>query len=152
MTIRFVTSADAEAIARLTEQLGYSATPEAVRARLHAAAQGQQDVFVAEEEGRVAGWLHIVGCERLQSAPFAEIAGLVIDEAYRAQGVGTALIEAAEAWARQQGFSTVRVRSNVVRDSAHGFYERRGFQRTKTQHVFDKVLAGVPVTHEEVAA
>ena len=32
----------------------------------------------------------------------------------------------------------VRVRSNVVRDRAHAFYEREGYRKVKVQQVFEK--------------
>ena len=33
------------------------------------------------------------------------------------------------------------VRSNVVRHESHPFYERVGYERTKTQHAYRKRLA-----------
>jgi len=47
---------------------------------------------------------------------------------------------AAEQWARVHGFALMRVRSNVVRERAHRFYEREGYARVKTQAVFRKAL------------
>lgn len=47
----------------------------------------------------------------------------------------------AEGWALSSGFSSIRVRSNVTRAESHPFYERLGFARTKTQHVYSKTLA-----------
>jgi PhnO protein len=54
--------------------------------------------------------------------------------------VGKLLLEAAVGWAAEQGYGKLRVRSNVVREEAHRFYEREGFQRIKTQAVFDRKL------------
>jgi GNAT superfamily N-acetyltransferase len=51
--------------------------------------------------------------------------------------VGKLLVQAAVRWAAERGYAKVRVRSNVVREDAHRFYEREGFQRAKTQAVFD---------------
>lgn len=56
-------------------------------------------------------------------------------------GVGRALVASAEAWALGNGFSSIGVRSNVARVESHPFYERLGFARTKTQHVYSKTLA-----------
>ena len=44
-------------------------------------------------------------------------------------------------WARAQGFASMRVRSNVIRERAHRFYEREGYARIKAQAVFRKPLA-----------
>ena len=43
-------------------------------------------------------------------------------------------------WAREMGCRAVSLRSNVVRDGAHAFYEKAGYRRIKTQHVFQKEL------------
>jgi GNAT superfamily N-acetyltransferase len=64
----------------------------------------------------------------------------VVDEAHRSGGVGRALLGAAEAWAREHGCEVVTVRSRVARERAHRFYEREGYVRVKTSHVFSKPL------------
>lgn len=48
----------------------------------------------------------------------------------------------AQDWARGQGMTRLRVRSNVIRGRAHRFYLRLGFERVKSQAVFDKSLGG----------
>lgn len=78
---------------------------------------------------------------QLEDGAFAELAGLVVDESVRGSGVGAALLAAAEDWARAQGFASMRVRSNVIRERAHRFYEREGYARIKAQAVFRKPLA-----------
>jgi GNAT superfamily N-acetyltransferase len=66
---------------------------------------------------------------------------MVVDENHRSQGIGAALVKAAIGWADEHGFRTVRVRSNVVRERTHAFYERLGFSRTKTQVVFVRPIS-----------
>ena len=39
-----------------------------------------------------------------------------------------------------RGLPEVSVRSNVVREESHPFYERLGYTRAKTQHVYRKAL------------
>lgn len=136
--IRTARLADAPAIAVLATQLGYPTSAEQAEARLRDVLnRSGSAVLVAEgEEGTVIGWLHVAGTYGVQNDPFAEIAAMVVDENCRSQGIGAALVEAALDWAGQHGFGTVRVRSNVVRERTHAFYERLGFRRTKTQVVF----------------
>ena len=132
---------DAAAIAVLSGQLGYPATSEQMTSRL-AAILRRDDMaaFVADVDGSVAGWLHMFGCERLESEPSAEIGGLVVADGHRGVGIGAQLIAAGERWARDRGYQLVRVRSNVIREDAHRFYERAGYAREKRQAVFAKFL------------
>jgi GNAT superfamily N-acetyltransferase len=54
--------------------------------------------------------------------------------------VGLKLLERAEQWAREKGCTMVGLRSNVIRDRAHAFYERNGYEHFKTQKSFRKQL------------
>jgi GNAT superfamily N-acetyltransferase len=139
MVIRSARDADAGPIAELSGQLGYPTTAAEMSERLAGLARaGGSVVLVADVGGRVVGWLHIVSAHRVEYAPYAEITGLVVDERHRGAGVGQALLEAAERWASEQGFDTVRVRSNIVRARAHEFYRRHGYEQQKQQAVFAK--------------
>lgn len=88
----------------------------------------------------LTGWIHVALVQSLESAPFAEIRGLVVDEAHRGRGIGQTLVAAAEDWARSRDVNRIRVRSNVKRERTHPFYERLGYATTKSQKVFDKRL------------
>lgn len=136
--IRTARLEDAPAIAVLATQLGYPTNTEQAEARLcDVLNRSDGAVLVAEgEDGTVIGWAHVAGVYGIQNDPFAEIFAMVVDENRRSGGIGAALVEAALNWAGQNGFGTVRVRSNVVRERTHAFYERLGFRRTKTQVVF----------------
>jgi ribosomal protein S18 acetylase RimI-like enzyme len=102
---------------------------------------GEHAVLVAEDGGLLVGWIHVVVSHSLLTERRAEIAGLVVDEPHRSRGIGQALMEKAEAWARQQGCGSVRLHSNVLRTRAHAFYERLGYRVTKLQKAFRKELA-----------
>jgi GNAT superfamily N-acetyltransferase len=141
-SIRPACPEDAAALADLSTQLGYPLQASAMRERL-AGVRDQQagEVLVAvDAQGRVRGWTHVVPRLHLEETAFAELAGLVVDQAARGAGVGAALLHAAEAWARQRGFARLRVRSNVVRERAHRFYLREGYAERKRQVVFEKSL------------
>ena len=139
MIIREANESDSAALAALSTQLGYPTEPGEAEERLSALGAADS-VLVAEEEGAVVGWIHVCGVRFFQSPPFAEVGGLVVDEAARGRGTGKLLLEAAVRWAAERGYRKLRVRSNVVREDAHRFYEREGFQRVKTQAVFDRRL------------
>jgi GNAT superfamily N-acetyltransferase len=140
--IREASASDADEIARLAEQLGYATTPEQAAQRLASVlSDDEHEVFVAEDaSGGILGWAHVFGARRLVSDRFAEIGGLVVDEAQRGEGVGKALLARAEAWAMQSGYGAVRIRSNVVREGARAFYEHLGYRRQKQQNAFFKAM------------
>jgi len=142
MLIRPAQLSDASAIADLSTQLGYPSRPEETEARLRDVLdRSDGSILIAEEGGAVIGWLQVVGTHYIDSDPFALITGLVVDESRRSRGIGAALVEAAVEWAAEHGYGTIRVRSNVVRERAHAFYERLGFSRVKNQVVFVRSTA-----------
>jgi GNAT superfamily N-acetyltransferase len=142
--IRAAMRADVRRLAILCGQLGYLSTPEQVRQRLEELQRNEdQAVFVAEEVGgQVVGWVQVFGRQLLVVDRHAELGGLVVDEGHRGRGVGGLLMEHAEGWARAQGCEALYVRSNVVREDAHRFYEGIGYELIKTSQVFLKELGG----------
>jgi GNAT superfamily N-acetyltransferase len=100
-----------------------------------------QLVAVAENQhNEIIGRLHLTIARPSLAEPAANIAGLVVDQRFRHHGVGRALMQHAEAWAAHRGSKSVSLRSNIVRDEAHAFYERLGYERVKTQHAYRKHL------------
>jgi GNAT superfamily N-acetyltransferase len=135
---------DVDRLAVLCEQLGYPSTPAQVHQRLGQVLQDEdQAVFVAEGvAGQVVGWVQVFGRQLLVVDRHAELGGLVVDEGHRGRGVGPQLMEQAEDWARARGCEALYVRSNVVREGAHRFYEGIGYAQIKTSRVFLKDLGG----------
>ena len=142
ITLRAATLEDAEALATLSDQLGYPATPAQVAHRLGLLRERPGNaVFVAETpDERVAGWVHVHGSYSLASDPNAQVAGLVVDEHLRGQGIGRALLARAERWAEAQGYDELRLHSNVVREGSHAFYARQGYESVKASYLFRKTL------------
>lgn len=98
-------------------------------------------VLVAADENDVAvGWIHGRVVHWLEADPFVDIGGMVVADTSRGQGVGERLLDEVECWARSHGYTHIRVRSNVVRERAHGFYLRLGYEKVKTSYVFEKTL------------
>jgi len=141
-TIRLAGAADYPRMAELAGELGYPSKAEDIARRLaEMAASGEHAVFVAElADGTIAGFIGEFVYRSVEADARIEISGLVVDERYRSQAVGRFLLERAEEWARQKGFSATGLRSNVIRERAHAFYERQGYEHTKTQKSFRKNL------------
>jgi len=132
---------DAPALALLASQLGYPSTTEDIDSRLALILPDPtQLIAVAEVSGQVVAWIHAALYLTLESGAAVELRGLVVDEKLRGQGLGRALTERAEEWARERGAHVIRLRSNVIRDGAHAFYQRLGYAIVKTQHAFRKNL------------
>ena len=139
--IRRARATDAVRLAELAGELGYPTTKNEIRQRLSRLQPATTHaVFVAEAYGELIGWLHVSRNYLLESPVRAEVNGLVVSAAARGQGAGKDLLRAAEEWARQHKCTAVNVRSNVIRDRAHAFYEREGYQHYKTQKAFRKAL------------
>jgi GNAT superfamily N-acetyltransferase len=134
---------DFRRMADLAGQLGYPCTEQQVRERAEEMANSrEQAVFVAERPGEgVAGWIGVFIFRAVELEKCAEISGLIVDEAARSQGVGKALLDAAEAWARSAGCEAISVHSNIKRQRAHGFYMRNGYAWVKTQEFLRKDLS-----------
>ncbi|HLI34956.1 MAG TPA: GNAT family N-acetyltransferase [Terriglobia bacterium] len=140
--IRSARLRDAALLAALSTQLGYPASQDEIERRLRPILRNRNHaILVAELNGKgVVGWAHALMEKALLSEPRAEVLGLIVDATERGKGIGTALMSQIEQWARAHGLSAVSLRSNVIRDQAHRFYEGLGYERVKTQHAFVKVL------------
>jgi GNAT superfamily N-acetyltransferase len=145
-SIRQATQGDAAALADLVTQLGYPARAEQVANRLVALQSPDQGLLVAEVGGAVVGLVHVRLMAALQLDDAAEIGALVVDSQWRGQGIGRALLHAAEEWAAQRGCSTLYVRTNIVRQRAHEFYFHNGFRQVKTSLTLVKELHRGPPT------
>ncbi|MCL7971784.1 MAG: GNAT family N-acetyltransferase [marine benthic group bacterium] len=140
--IRSAIPDDADAIARLSGELGYPTTaPDARRRLFDIKTSTNHAVMVAEDEsGTVVGWIHVFRSRRLGGEPFAELGGLVVTESLRGHGIGRRLVAEAEEWAEKREIATLRIRTRTTRNDARLFYEDLDFVLTKTQVVFERQL------------
>lgn len=143
ITVRLARESDAARLAELAGQLTYPSTTEQILERLSGMrASVDHDVFVAEDsaDGRVRGFCGVFVNRTVEADARVEISGLVVDEAARSGGVGKRLLDRAEEWAREKGCKSIGLRSNVIRERAHAFYECHGYRVIKTQKSFRKDL------------
>jgi GNAT superfamily N-acetyltransferase len=139
--IRRARPGDFSRIAVLSGELGYPTSSVEMKIRLcRILSKKDHIVLVAELGGEVIGWLHLSVCHFVETVSFAEINGLVVAESHRSAGAGAKLIEAGKEWVLRQKCKLMHVRSNVIRERAHAFYERQGFVHYKTSKIFRKPL------------
>lgn len=126
MLIRAFRKADLARTRELLHQLGYEVGARELAARLsrvlHA---GDHRVAVAEDNGWVAGLMHVFVRPALEKPCEAVVQALVVDESRRGRGIGEALMNEAEAWAAGRGLASVALYTR----HAGKFYERLGYAK-----------------------
>lgn len=136
-TIREATEADAPAIARLMSELGYPTSESDMRERLAIIqADANYHTFVADVAATVVG-VSGVGLAPYyeRNGTYARLLALAVSEAHRRNGLGRALVKAAEAWARARGARAMLVNTGHHRESAHRFYGAIGYASTGLRFV-----------------
>ena len=64
------------------------------------------------------------------NSPSGQIIALVVREKMRGEGVGQALVSAAETDFAERNIKRITVNTHVRRKEAHGFYEHLGYSKT----------------------
>jgi RimJ/RimL family protein N-acetyltransferase len=83
-------------------------------------------VFVAEDEGAIVGRLSVARDQHPASAHVADL-GLMVAASHRRRGIGTRLLDAAVAWARESGVKKLELHVFPWNEAAIRLYERYGF-------------------------
>ena len=122
------------------EDLGYECDAELVKTRLENLDYNNECVFVADVNGKVVGYVHIIKFNTLYYKSMANIQGMVVSKEYQRKGYGKELMNAAENWARKRNIEIVRLNSGFVRPEAHEFYRAIGYNNEKEQIRFMKQL------------
>lgn len=136
--IREISEKDAESVATLSTQLGYESNIKETSARIKRINKSNENcAFVALIDDKVLGWIHGFYTLRIESDPFVEIGGLIVDENYRNLKIGKQLIEQVNLWAKKHQVKKLKVRCNIKRAESHRFYEQIGFKENKQQIAFE---------------
>lgn len=128
--IRQAQARDAAGIAHLISVLGYALGEQDVPARLEAYANDASRVFVAvHDSGAIVGFLSFHASPLFhEPGALGRIMAMAIDPEHQRQGIGTALVQAAEDFARACGCLRMEVTSGDRREKdAHVFYAGLGY-------------------------
>jgi GNAT superfamily N-acetyltransferase/uncharacterized membrane protein YphA (DoxX/SURF4 family) len=141
IALRLARPADAAALARISDQLGFPLDEEGARMRLKEALGGPDHaLLVAESGGRVVGLMELKRLRLFTSRRQVEVVALVVDHDERGRGIGTRLLQEAEQWAKDLRCSKIRVRSQTIHERAHSLYRRSGYEEISTHLLFEKQL------------
>ncbi len=125
------TDPDVADINRLLTQLSEKYPPRTAQTMRETVAASK--VFVARSnEEKIIGMLVLAPLYKLSTTPIGMIHDVVVDQAYRGQGIGRALMEAAVAEARGMGLIHLEFTSSPARTEANRLYQKMGFRPRET--------------------
>jgi aminoglycoside 6'-N-acetyltransferase I len=106
----------------------------------------RQAAFLARSEAGVAiGFMNLSlrydYVPDASQSPVAFIEGIYVDEAYRQQGIGRALIQYAEQWAKSQGCVELASDALIENTDSHAFHASTGFREVERVVFFIKPIA-----------
>jgi GNAT superfamily N-acetyltransferase len=127
--IRAARADDAPALVPVFAAWGHPQPAPVIAERLAAwEATPAARVLVAEVAGTAAGVAAVAVTPHFaRPGRFARLIGLAVGEPYRRRGIATALLDAAEAYARAQGCDRLELTSTRTRAEAPPFYAARGY-------------------------
>ena len=140
ITVRKCVLSDAEMLCRLnTEVMKYQYPfDDTVKLLEKLIGNVEHGIFVAEHNGQIAGYIHLHDYQTLYFVPMKNILCLAVFPEYRRKGVGSALLAAAEQWAKETGAAGIRLDSGEERLPAHACYEKAGYVARKMHKNFVK--------------
>ena len=100
------------------------------------------DVLVAEKDGQIIGLASVFSVTvnprpyRVQQT-YCELDTIFVQEEYRNQGVGKALLDAAWNWAKARNHASLQLMTLGENKDARRFYERAGMREHKIVYIFE---------------
>lgn len=103
-------------------------------------ARPSDQLFVAVVEGAVVGYIHACDYDLIYAPQMKNIMGIAVSSNYKRHGIGRALLEQVERWARDSGAAGVRLSSGSTRTGSHAFYHTCGYTGDKQQLTLKKMF------------
>jgi GNAT superfamily N-acetyltransferase len=99
-------------------------------------AKAEEAMLIAELDGKPAGVAYLVTLvDYFNERPHAHLSVLAVEKSAEGKGVGSALLEACEQWARGRGSDRLTLSALVTNARARALYERRGFNGEYVRYV-----------------
>jgi ribosomal protein S18 acetylase RimI-like enzyme len=113
-------------------ELGYKTTSAEMRQRLKSTSSDSHlRTFVAEIDDEVCGMIGtLTHASHEHNDPSGKIIALVVSNGQRRNGVGRALVAAAEKDFAKRSVTRVTLTTRFERETAHQFYEALGYAKT----------------------
>jgi len=140
--IREAISSDATAIWQLNcDEMGYQyPLADTVQNITKLLSSNSDRIFVAVSRGAVIGYIHANDYNLIYAPHMKNIMGIAVSNDHKRKGIGRALLQQVEHWARDTGAVGIRLVSGASRTEAHTFYRRCGFDGSKEQINLKKML------------
>jgi aminoglycoside 6'-N-acetyltransferase I len=144
VAIREAQASDAETWARLRAQLWPTCTIERHRLEIAQLSRSAGVVALALRAGEAAGFAEVSiradHVEGTSSTPVPYLEGWYVAPAQRGRGIGTALLEFVEAWARRRGYRELASDAEIDNEASILLHGRRGFAEVGRTVHFLKTL------------
>ena len=103
-------------------------------------AKADEAMLIAELDGKPAGCAFLVTLvDYFNERSHAHLSVLAVEKASEGKGVGSALLDACEQWARARGSDRLTLSALVTNARARALYERRGFAGEYIRYVLPLV-------------
>lgn len=143
MLIRDLQERDLRSVRNLLRQLGYAVDNAELETRAeYVLSAPAHHAVVAKIDDTVVGLLHVYERAALERPREVIVQALVVEEGRRGEGIGSGLMQAAEAWARDRGIGSIVLHTRVDRTGAQAFYAGLGYETAATSNLMRKALDG----------
>ena len=89
------------------------------------------EIFVAETRGEVVGMCTVqILVSTAKGGEVGKVEDMVVGIQHRGKGIGAALLQTLEDWAKQRGLARLQLQADCDNHPALGFYRRQGWQHT----------------------
>ena len=142
--VRMIQPEDAETVRNICEKsLGHVSSAGCILQRINELS-GDAHYYIAvyedEKTHQVSGFIQAEKYDLLYGDCGWNIIALAVSQEEKGQGIGRQLLASLEEKAHGEENAFVRLNCNVVRESAHKFYEHMGYVCDKTQKRYIKKL------------